>query len=56
MWKDETARDAFVDQCPRASHCHPWACRRVLESAFKREPCYLMATDNRQIQGVLPLD
>ena len=53
---DERAWDAFVTGQPTARSCHLTAWKRVIETAFGQQTCYLVSEDAAgQIDGVLPV-
>jgi len=52
---DTAAWDTFVEQCPDATFFHRAGWKHVLEGVFGHDTHYLLAEDNGQIAGVLPL-
>jgi FemAB-related protein (PEP-CTERM system-associated) len=53
--RDEDAWERFVDASADAAGYHAWGWRRVFANAFGHEPVYLIARQDQQIAGVLPL-
>lgn len=47
--------DRFVGSDPNASGYHVWRWRRVFETAFGHETCYLAAREHGRVVGVLPM-
>lgn len=47
--------DEYVMQHPRATHCHLWSWKAVLENAFGHRTFYLLARNEGRIAGLLPL-
>ncbi len=47
--------DAYVAQHPRATHCHRWAWKTVIENAFGHRTFYLLAREADRVVGLLPL-
>ncbi len=52
---DEAAWDRFVDQCEQATFFHRFGWRRVLEDALGHRCHFLLAEEDGDIVGVLPL-
>jgi FemAB-related protein (PEP-CTERM system-associated) len=52
---DETPWDQFVDAQERGTIFHKMAWKKIVASTFDYHPCYLVAEENGQICGVLPL-
>ena len=53
--RDENAWDAFVVEQPRGTFFHRVAWQYVIRDAFHHTPHYLVAEQNSEIVGVLPL-
>jgi len=51
----QNAWDAYILAHPRATHCHRFAWKTVLEQAFHIRTFYLMARESGHVVGVLPL-
>lgn len=52
---DEERWDKFVDAMERGTIFHKLVWKRIIESTFPYASCYLLAEDDRQICGILPL-
>jgi FemAB-related protein (PEP-CTERM system-associated) len=52
---DPVAWDSYVEATPNASNYHRWVWRRAIEATYGHQPYYLMASDNRGPEGILPL-
>jgi len=52
---DETAWDSFVESHPHGTPFHLIGWKKTIDEAFGYESKYLVATDGKSIQGVLPL-
>src|SRR5215207_10328140 len=52
---DAAAWDRYLESRPDGSFYHLFGWRRVLQSSLRLEPMYLLARDNGEIVGVLPL-
>lgn len=52
---DKGKWEAFVAQAPAATMCHHFLWQRVIEAAYKHRAFYLLAQDQGQVLGVLPL-
>ena len=53
--EDEKKWDAFVQEHPGSSPYHLFAWKKAVETAYGHKTYYLMAEENGQISGVLPL-
>ena len=53
--EDPARWDAYVERMPDAFNYHRWGWRKVIEKTFGHQAFYLLATDNGDVQGVLPL-
>jgi FemAB-related protein (PEP-CTERM system-associated) len=53
--RDQDEWDAFVNARADAAGHHAWGWRRVFANAFGHEPVYLIARQDREVAGVLPL-
>jgi serine/alanine adding enzyme len=53
--EDSALWDAYVDAAPDAGNYHRWVWRRVIEETYGHQSYYLIASENRVLQGVLPL-
>jgi len=53
--KDSIDWDGFVSAHAQCVNYHRWAWKRVIEQAFGWRTFYLMAQENEQVRGVLPL-
>lgn len=47
--------DAYLTQQPSGTLFHSTAWKRIVERAFGYKACYLLAEENGQVEGVLPL-
>lgn len=47
--------DSYVAQHSGATHCHRWGWKTVIENAFGIPTYYLLATDQSNVVGILPL-
>ena len=47
--------DAYVHHAPRATMCHQFAWRPIIQQAYGHRTFYLMARSEDQVRGVLPL-
>ncbi len=45
----------FVDRQNQSTHCHRWNWKKVIENSFGWPTYYLMAEENSQVRGILPL-
>src|SRR2546422_450313 len=45
----------FVDRQSQSTHCHRWNWKKVIENSFGWPTHYLMAEENSEVCGVLPL-
>src|SRR2546427_6237819 len=52
---EHQAWDAYVYRCPEASHCHLSGWGRVMERSYGHRAFYLLARENGEIKGILPL-
>src|SRR3972149_5147206 len=52
---DDSACEAFVQQTPNGKICHLPAWSRAVMRATGHRPFYLVARDNGEVRGVLPL-
>lgn len=52
---DGTEWDAFVARQPAANLGHAFAWRKIVSSAYGKEPLYLMAREKGAVTGILPL-
>jgi serine/alanine adding enzyme len=53
--RDQDEWDAFVNARADAAGYHSWGWRRVFANAFGHESVYLIARQDREVAGVLPL-
>jgi FemAB-related protein (PEP-CTERM system-associated) len=53
--EDSTEWDEYVYRHEQCVNYHRWGWRRVIEKAFRWKSCYLMAKENGQLCGILPL-
>lgn len=54
--EEDTARwDAFVDSCPEATFFHRAGWRQVIRNSFGHDCPFLLAEDEGEITGILPL-
>src|SRR5689334_22128834 len=53
--EDWTSWDAFVDTHPHGSPFHLLAWKKSIETTFRYQPHYLLASDAGRIRAVLPL-
>jgi FemAB-related protein (PEP-CTERM system-associated) len=47
--------DEYIAHHPNSTHCHRWAWKSVIESAFGHRTFYLIALERKRTVGVLPL-
>jgi FemAB-related protein (PEP-CTERM system-associated) len=52
---DEAAWDAYVHDSPASTFYHQIGWRNVVEKTYKHKPVYLIAKEEGEIKGVLPL-
>ncbi len=52
---ENKAWDEYVSRCPEASHCHLSGWGRVIERSYGHRAFYLLARENGEIKGILPL-
>lgn len=55
MCQDAALWDAYVQSAPEASNYHRWAWKEVVEKTYGHQTCYLAASSDGAIQGILPL-
>ena len=53
--KDEQNWQEFVQNSEKGTIYHTLEWKKVLEETYNYKPCYLIAKENNQIQGILPL-
>ena len=53
--RDQDAWDTFVNARADVAGYHAWGWRRVFANAFGHEPVYLIARQDEEVAGVLPL-
>ena len=53
--EDEAAWDAYVRSSPASTFYHQIGWRNVVEKTYKHKPVYLVAKEESEIKGVLPL-
>ena len=53
--EDEKAWDAYVYNSNSSTFYHQIGWRNVVEKTYKHKPIYLIAKENGEIRGVLPL-
>lgn len=47
--------DGFVDSRAESTHCHRWGWKEVVENAFGWRTFYLLAEEEGEVRGLLPL-
>ena len=52
---DPVKWDRYVEAAPQANNYHRWIWREVIRDTYGHEGFYLAATDQSQLQGVLPM-
>lgn len=52
---DAALWDEFVSRHKQCVNYHRWSWRKVIEEAFRWKICYLLAKENGQLCGILPL-
>src|SRR5215475_11968367 len=53
--EEQQAWDAYVQSSPRATVCHQFLWRPIIERAYGHRPLYLLARSADRVSGVLPL-